>query len=209
MVAVFGLKIALIPGAKFVVPALSFACRAITLAKRELSGNQKSSVKSVVNLRYCRRNTGRRAAAIEGMWLMERVHGTCIAIDGEGVLLRGPSGSGKSDLALRMIDNGAVLVGDDQLQLSRSENQLIARAPDVLSGQLEIRGLGIVPVASVPQAPLLLVIDLVPADQVLRFPETGSCTYLGIRIPLLSLAAFEASAPAKLRQGLVFFRGQA
>ncbi|MEC8006219.1 MAG: serine/threonine protein kinase, partial [Pseudomonadota bacterium] len=50
---------------------------------------------------------------------MERVHGTCVAIDGAGVLLRGPSGSGKSDLALRLIDGGATLVGDDQLELSR------------------------------------------------------------------------------------------
>ena len=67
---------------------------------------------------------------------MERVHGTCIAIDGDGVLLRGPSGSGKSDLALRLIDSGAMLVGDDQLQLSRMGDQLIVRPPDLLSGQL-------------------------------------------------------------------------
>ena len=80
---------------------------------------------------------------------MERVHGTCIAIDGDGVLLRGPSGSGKSDLALRLIDSGAMLVGDDQLQLSRMGDQLIVRPPDLLSGQLEIRGIGIVPVTAV------------------------------------------------------------
>ncbi|MEC8388619.1 MAG: hypothetical protein VX098_10900, partial [Pseudomonadota bacterium] len=60
---------------------------------------------------------------------MERVHGTCVAIDGAGVLLRGPSGSGKSDLALRLIDGGATLVGDDQLELSRVNDRLVARAP--------------------------------------------------------------------------------
>ncbi len=138
---------------------------------------------------------------------MERVHGTCIAIDGDGVLLRGPSGSGKSDLALRLIDSGAMLVGDDQLQLSRMGDQLIVRPPDLLSGQLEIRGIGIVPVTAVAQAPLFLVIDLIPAEQVIRFPEIGSCRYLDIDVPLLALAAFEASAPAKVRRGLAFVRG--
>lgn len=138
---------------------------------------------------------------------MERVHGTCIAIDGDGVLLRGPSGSGKSDLALRLIDSGAMLVGDDQLQLSRMGDQLIVRPPDLLSGQLEIRGIGIMPVTAVAQAPLFLVIDLIPAEQVIRFPEIGSCRYLDIDVPLLALAAFEASAPAKVRRGLGFVRG--
>ncbi|MEC8584968.1 MAG: HPr kinase/phosphatase C-terminal domain-containing protein, partial [Pseudomonadota bacterium] len=75
---------------------------------------------------------------------MERVHGTCVAIDGAGVLLRGPSGGGKSDLALRLIDGGATLVGDDQLELSRVQDRVVARAPGPLQGQLEIRGIGIV-----------------------------------------------------------------
>jgi HPr Serine kinase C-terminal domain len=72
------------------------------------------------------------------------VHGTVVAIDGGGVLLRGPSGRGKSDLALRLIDAGARLVADDQVLLQRSGMQVLARAPAVLAGLLEIRGVGIV-----------------------------------------------------------------
>lgn len=129
---------------------------------------------------------------------MERVHGTCVAIDGAGVLLRGPSGSGKSDLALRLIDGGATLVGDDQLELSRVNDRLVARAPSPLQGQLEIRGIGIVAVEAVAQAPLALVVDLIPADQVIRFPDPATCHYLALTVPLLALAAFEASTPAKI-----------
>ncbi|MEC7676002.1 MAG: HPr kinase/phosphatase C-terminal domain-containing protein [Pseudomonadota bacterium] len=133
------------------------------------------------------------------MWVgMERVHGTCVAIDGAGVLLRGPSGGGKSDLALRLIDGGATLVCDDQLELSRVQDRVVARAPGPLQGQLEIRGIGIVAVEAVAQAPLALVVDLIPADQVIRFPDPAVCHYLGLAIPLLALAAFEASTPAKI-----------
>jgi serine kinase of HPr protein (carbohydrate metabolism regulator) len=60
---------------------------------------------------------------------MIMVHGTTVALEGEGVLLRGPSGSGKSDLALRLIDGGARLVADDQTELTRTANGLIARSP--------------------------------------------------------------------------------
>ncbi|MEC9454529.1 MAG: HPr kinase/phosphatase C-terminal domain-containing protein [Pseudomonadota bacterium] len=129
---------------------------------------------------------------------MERIHGTCVAIDGAGVLLRGPSGGGKSDLALRLIDGGASLVGDDQLELSRVAGQVMARAPSPLQGQLEIRGIGIVAVETVGQAPLALVVDLIPADQVIRYPDPAACHYLGLDVPLLALAAFEASTPAKI-----------
>ena len=125
-----------------------------------------------------------------------------MAIDGRGVLLRGPSGSGKSDLALRVIDAGGRLVADDQTRLAREGSTLVAAAPDVISGQIEIRGIGIVPVDSVPRAPLVLVVDMVPVDQVERAPDPGSCEYLGLAVPLLGLAPFEASAPIKLRLAL-------
>tara|TARA_R110002012_G_scaffold129438_1_gene281892 strand:+ start:286 stop:705 length:420 start_codon:yes stop_codon:yes gene_type:complete len=136
---------------------------------------------------------------------MELVYGTTVAIDGRGVLLRGPSGSGKSDLALRLIEGGAMLVSDDQTRLVREGGRLVAGAPDSIAGQLEVRGIGIVPVPNTRRAPLDLVIDLVPPEQVDRFPEAGSCTYLELTIPLLSLAPFEASAPAKVRLALSHF----
>ena len=80
------------------------------------------------------------------------VHGTCIEIDGLGVLLRAPSGGGKSDLALRLIDDGAHLVADDQVQLTARAGRLVATAPLRISGRMEVRGLGIVEVPSVGRA---------------------------------------------------------
>lgn len=134
---------------------------------------------------------------------MIRVHGTCVAIDGEGVLLRGAPGSGKSDLALRLIDGGASLVADDQTELTRRGGTITAAAPAAIAGQIEVRGVGILPCPSVAAARLSLVVDLVAADAVERLPEAQSCVYLGRPVPLLRLAAFEASTPAKIRLALV------
>jgi HPr kinase/phosphorylase len=133
---------------------------------------------------------------------MIRVHGTCVAIDGEGVLLRGAPGSGKSDLALRLIDGGARLVADDQTELTRRGDAITAKAPATIAGHIEIRGVGILACPSVAAAPLSLVIDLVDAGAVERLPETRSCLYLERPIALLRLAAFEASTPAKIRLAL-------
>lgn len=133
---------------------------------------------------------------------MIRAHGTCVAIDGEGVLLRGRPGSGKSDLALRLIDAGARLVADDQTELTRRGDDIVARAPPSIAGHIEVRGVGILPCPNVAAAPLRLVVDLVPAGDVERLPEAQSCFYHDHAIPLLCLAAFEASTPAKIRLAL-------
>jgi len=130
---------------------------------------------------------------------METVWGTTVAIDGRAVLLRGPSGAGKSDVALRLIDGGAGLVADDRTELVREGNRLVARAPEALRNRLEVRGIGIVAVPSTARAPLILVVDLVPAEQVPRVPEPGRWTHAGVSVPLIMLAAFEASTPAKVR----------
>src|SRR5580693_1856546 len=87
-------------------------------------------------------------------------HATTVAIDGRGVLLRGPSGSGKSDLALRLIDAGARLVADDQSELSRHGETIIVRAPAAIAGLIEVRGVGILRVDTIAEAPLALVADL-------------------------------------------------
>ncbi len=130
------------------------------------------------------------------------VHGTVVAIDGGGVLLRGPSGRGKSDLALRLIDAGARLVADDQVLLQRTGMQVLASAPAALAGLLEIRGVGIVAVDALSAAPLALIADLVLPDAVERLPERRIETVLGLALPLIALAPFEASAAAKLRFAL-------
>jgi serine kinase of HPr protein (carbohydrate metabolism regulator) len=133
---------------------------------------------------------------------MIMVHGTTVALEGEGVLLRGPSGSGKSDLALRLIDAGARLVADDQTELTRTVNGLTARSPATIAGKIEVRGVGILRVATVPSALVRLVVDLVPPDRVERLPEPKFCEYLQCSLPLLALAPFEASTVAKIRLAL-------
>jgi len=130
------------------------------------------------------------------------VHGTTVALEGEGVLLRGPSGSGKSDLALRLIDGGARLIADDQTELTRVPDGLLARSPASIAGRMEVWGVGILRVPTVPSALVRLVIDLVALDRVERLPEPQFCDYLQCSLPLLALAPFEASAPAKIRLAL-------
>jgi HPr kinase/phosphorylase len=133
---------------------------------------------------------------------MIRVHGTSVALDGAGVLLRGPSGCGKSDLALRLIDQGAQLVADDQTELDLEGDEIAMTAPATIAGQIEVRGVGILRVPSVSSAPLRVVVDLVPMASVERMPEPRACAMLGRSVPLLALAPFEASVVAKLRLAL-------
>lgn len=127
------------------------------------------------------------------------VHATAVAIDGEAVLLRGPPGAGKSDLALRLIDGGAALVSDDQTVLRRVGGRLVASAPEAIAGLCEIRGIGILRIGSVSEAPVALIADLVLPDQIARLPEQRTETILGVSVPAISVAPFEASAAAKLR----------
>lgn len=130
---------------------------------------------------------------------MMRVHATSVAIGDTGLLLRGPSGSGKSDLALRLIDGGARLVGDDQIELRRVGATLWLAAPPSLKGLIEVRGLGIVRIDACDGARLGLVVDLVPEAMVERLPEPSFVTLAGFSFPRLALAPFTASAAAKLR----------
>lgn len=127
------------------------------------------------------------------------VHATAVAIEGNSVLLRGPPGAGKSDLALRLIDGGAQLVADDQAELQRAAERILVRSPTAIAGLLEVRGIGIVRVGALAGAPLALLVDLVSPEEVERLPEPRPEEVLGLAIPLITLAAFEASAAAKIR----------
>ncbi len=148
------------------------------------------------------------------------VHATCVAIAGIGVLLRGPSGSGKSDLALRMIDRPGLglgtsliearLVADDQVIVSCAGDGLVASAPERLAGLLEIRGLGIVRVCPVGPTRLGLVVDLVAAACIERYPvATGEARYLDCGVPLVSIDAAAPSAAARVRAALCHLTGVA
>jgi serine kinase of HPr protein (carbohydrate metabolism regulator) len=124
--------------------------------------------------------------------------------DWRGVLIEGPSGSGKSDLALRALEAGWALVADDRTLLWTCQGQLFGRAPDTLADLIEARGLGVVPALSRPFAEVRLIVDCVEADQVERVPEPAARNLLGVALPGLRLAAREASATAKLGRAVTW-----
>lgn len=135
------------------------------------------------------------------------VHGTAVALGGRAVLIRGASGAGKSDLALRCLAlppvlegwPRAVLVSDDQVALTRTASGIVMRAPAPIAGRIEVRGVGIVNVPHVASAELALVADLVAPDAVERYPiEPEIMEIWGTSYPLLRIAPFEASAAVKL-----------
>ncbi len=131
------------------------------------------------------------------------IQATCVAIDGRGVLIRGAPGSGKSDLALRLIDGGAALVADDGIELRVENGALLARfppqAPPALKGKIEVRGLGIVEVGAGPAVRLALLVDLTTPESIERLPENQAEVLMGIELFRIRLAPFEASAPTKVR----------
>ena len=137
---------------------------------------------------------------------LRQVHGTVVALNGLGVLLRGPPGAGKSDLALRLIDRGARLVADDRVELSLRRGRLIAAAPRPLAGLIEVRGIGVVAVPRRKSAAIALVVDLVKPERVERMPGSDRgpdrCVLAGLSLPRLRLAPFEATATIKLRLAL-------
>jgi serine kinase of HPr protein (carbohydrate metabolism regulator) len=132
------------------------------------------------------------------------VHATCVAIDGRGVLICGPSGSGKSDLALRLIDRGARLVSDDYTSIRRTGDRLLASAPETIAGRIEVRGIGLVALPAEAGIPVCLVAELDRTPE--RLPDgLARRMLLDVAIPAIALAALEASAPIKLERALDLF----
>ena len=138
----------------------------------------------------------------------ETVHASTVSMDGRAVLITGPSGSGKSDLALRLLDRGFALVSDDQTLVRREDDRLIASAPLNIAGKLEIRGLGIVEMDHAGDMPVALLVEL--TSDIARMPDDSrERPILGVSIPLVSIDAMAASAPSKVavaldRMGLKF-----
>jgi serine kinase of HPr protein (carbohydrate metabolism regulator) len=131
----------------------------------------------------------------------ETLHASCVAIGDRAVLIEGRSGSGKSDLALRLIDRGGVLVSDDYTVLVRERDTLIAQAPTTIAGRIEVRGIGIVDLPHAERAPVALIVTLV--DQVERFPEDRAPRRIaGVALPEIALVASELSAPIKVELAL-------
>lgn len=133
---------------------------------------------------------------------MALVHASCVALGDKAVLIRGPSGSGKSDLALRLIDDGARLLADDYTALTREGSRLIASPPAEIAGKIEVRGLGLIDLPAASDVEVALVIDLVGQDEIERLPDPQDTEIEGVTVPLLGLWPFAASATAKVRLAL-------
>lgn len=131
----------------------------------------------------------------------ETLHASTVATEGRAVLITGPSGSGKSDLALRLLDRGFTLVSDDQTIVRRDGDRLLATAPPNIAGKLEIRGIGIVDMERVSDVPVALLVEL--TSDIQRLPDDSrERPVLGLRLPLISIDAMTASAPSKVALAL-------
>lgn len=126
----------------------------------------------------------------------ETIQAACVAVNGRGVLIECREGEGRADLALRMIDRGAVLVADAQTVCLRHDRQLLASAHAGATGRIEVRGLGIVEMPHAERVPVDLLIVLLDAGP--RFPEDKRTRSIaGIEVPVLALAALDPAAPMK------------
>jgi len=131
----------------------------------------------------------------------ETIHASTVSLDGRAVLITGPSGSGKSDLTLRLLDRGFVLVSDDQTIVKKTGTRLTASAPPTIRGKLEIRGVGIVTMEQVDDQPVALVVEL--TSEIQRLPDDSrERPVLGVPVPLISVDATTASAASKVALAL-------
>lgn len=139
---------------------------------------------------------------------VELVHATAAALYGAGpeggwraVLLMGPSGVGKSDLALRLLERGWRLTADDYLHAWASNRHLFVRAPAAISGRIEVRGVGLVDRAALTTVRAALVVRCVNTPPE-RLPEPVFERIAGVDLPLIELEALHPSAPARVKAAL-------
>ena len=134
--------------------------------------------------------------------MSQNIYATCVSIKRKGVLFLGKSGSGKSDIALRLIaSQQAKLVADDRVDVLRQNNRLKATAPKKIKNLLEVRHIGIIELKAVSSVFINLVVELTN-EPLERMPENLFYEIEGIKIPLIRLNSFENSAPAKVLAAL-------
>ncbi len=134
----------------------------------------------------------------------ETIHVSSVAINGRAVLIGGRSGAGKSDLAVRLIDRGAVLISDDYTFVRRAQGRAFASAPERIAGKIEVRGVGIVEMETAQDVPVALYVDL--SGEPVRLPQgTERIAVAGISVPSVALNGHHASAPIKIEAALRLF----
>ena len=128
------------------------------------------------------------------------MHASFVVWKKKGILFRGKSGSGKSELALKFIENkNAVLVADDIVLLENRKNKLFGKVPENIAGLLEIRNVGISNYKYIPEAEISLLVNLVQTKQNLeRFPKNKSENILGVEIPAIDLYAEDMTIVEKI-----------
>lgn len=112
------------------------------------------------------------------------LHASCVAMAGNAVLITGPSGSGKSALALQLLALGADLIADDRTELTLHSGRVVASSPPAIKGRIEARGVGIIALDHLADAAVALVVDMAQTE-VARLPQQHSVTILDIRLPCL------------------------
>ena len=138
----------------------------------------------------------------------EQIHATAVEISGVAILLRGPSRSGKSDLALRLLQEGAKLISDDRVELTSINGQLFAGSPSNITGFLEVRGIGLLKVGSTGTKPVRLLVDLHLESEIERIPDPEVDVLLGHKIKIIKIDPFSVSATAKIRYVLKLITGK-
>ena len=139
---------------------------------------------------------------------MINIQATAIHINHHGVLLTGGAGCGKSDLALRMIDNGAELVSDGETSLITQGQTLVATPSAITAGLLHVHGVGVVRLPFENSAPVRCCIHLSASWHIQKYPQWRAENFLGIEVPVIELNAFEASTPLKIKTALDMIMGE-
>lgn len=130
--------------------------------------------------------------------MSQNIHATCVNIDSKGVLILGDSGSGKSDLALRLLTLfSAKLVSDDRTDIFKDLDVIKAKAPNVLKGLLEVRGVGVIKQEYLKESTIDLVVKLTN-EKIERMPLPQKYKIEDIDVPMYYINPFESSAPSKI-----------
>ena len=139
---------------------------------------------------------------------MTDIYASCVRWMEKGLLICGGSGSGKSDLCLRLLDNGAELVADDRTIVENRDGKLYASCPDPLKGLMEVRGIGIIETPFIPETEINLKLDLRTKEKIDRMPIEETEIVEGVELPVFATDAFEVSAVLKIKTFLQILSAQ-